>query len=153
MAGEVTSVYAVQNPANDGDRIPRAVTTHVTMTHVGGAISHAVGFWGPSGLSLGPSFDVAGDDGRLQSSPEAMTTVFEDRPGTAVSTLTGAAEEGPFLLQMREFAQVVVSGAPSRVDLIDGVAAVGMAQAAGESVRTGQTVPFEPYAARLRELA
>lgn len=152
LAGEVTSVYAVQSPPNDGDRIPRAVTTHVTMTHCTGALTHALGFWGPPGLSFGPSLDVAGADGRLWTSAETTTTIYEDLPDGGGPTSVAALGENPFLTELREFAGVLRGDGCSRVDLEDGVAAVGLCEAARESVRTGRPVSFEPYATRIAEV-
>lgn len=152
LAGEVTSVYAVQSPHNDGDRIPRAVTTHVTMTHRTGALSHALGFWGPAGLSFGPSLDVAGARGRLWTTAETTATVFEDLPGGAPQISVSALDESPFLRELREFSQVLRSGSTARVNLEDGVAAVALCEAARESVRTGSPVEFEPYATQIAEV-
>lgn len=154
LAGEVSSVYAVQSPPNDGHTIPRAVTTHATLTHQGGALSHALAYWAPSELNLGPTFDVAGTDGRLWTRP-GMSTMREDLPGVdapASGPPEAAMAENPFLTEIREFHAAVRHNEAARVDVLDGVAAVGLAEAARTSVRAGEPVDFGPYSRRIREL-
>lgn len=156
LAGEVSSIYAVQAPATAAGRVPPEVVAHATLVHDSGAISQVQAYWGRPGLSFGPSFDVAGSSGRLVSSPTDAVTVFEDLPGQEpeLSYLPPeTAEESPFLSQIKEFASILQSGSTGRVSLMDGVMAVAMAEAARESIRTRRAVDLAPWRELVEEVA
>lgn len=149
IAGDVTSVFAVQNPPTTDGRIPRNVVAHVTLTHVGGAISHVQGIWGPPGMDFRTSFEVSGDGGtlRFDSSTAGTLTTNLCTPGTASSYLPPtSAEESPYLMQLREIADAFRGGPAPRVSLDDGIIAVALAQAAHESIATGRAIEFDTSA-------
>ncbi|GAB3591661.1 Gfo/Idh/MocA family oxidoreductase [Angustibacter peucedani] len=156
FAGEVRTVHAVQNPRGTAGRVPPEVVAHATLVHDSGAISHVQSFWGRPGSSFGPTFDLAGSTGRLVSDPGHEVTVFEDLPdaGSQASYLPpDTAEESPYLAQLRELAAALVEDAPCRVSVRDGVMAVALAEAARQSVRTGDQVDLTPWRERAGDLA
>jgi len=148
-AGEVTSVFAVQNPPTAGGRIPRNVVAHVTLTHVNGAISHIQGIWGPKGMDFRTSFEVAGGAGvlRFDSCAGGTTVANLAAPQVGTSYLPPAsAEESPYLSELREFARAFQGGPRPRVCLDDGIIAVALAQAAQASIATGRAIEFDTSA-------
>jgi len=148
LAGDITAVYAVQNTAgaegSAGGEPARIVSAHVTLTHESGAISHIQGVWGPPGMDFRTSFDIAGDSGALRFDSAADTSVVRNLPAGVVDSYLPPAgvEESPYLTEIREFADAFAGGAAPRVSLEDGIIAVAIAEAALESLRTGQSVPF-----------
>jgi len=146
IAGEVTQVFAVQNPPTVDGAIPRSVVAHVTLTHASGAISHIQGVWGPPGMDFRTSFAIAGAAGDLRFDSAAPGTVVANlgSPDAASSYLPApSAEESPYLSQIREFAAAFLGGPAPRVSLADGVLAVALAEAARESIATGAAVAFD----------
>jgi myo-inositol 2-dehydrogenase/D-chiro-inositol 1-dehydrogenase len=155
LAGEVRNVYAVQNPVSIDGQVPPEVVAHATLVHDTGAISHVQSFWGGPGLTFGPSFDLAGSAGRLVSSPSHEVTVFEDLPDVGVQQSylpPETAEESPYFSQIREFSRALLEQAPCRVSVWDGVMAVGLAEAARESIASGRVVDFLPWRQRMGRL-
>lgn len=152
MAGEVTQVYAVQNPPAHDGMVPPVVTAHVVLTHVTGAISHVQGVWGPPGLTFRTSVAVAGSEGMLEhASPE------DGLIGVDIPAASGGAgdylpapnhTESPYTAEIREFAAAIAGGPAPRVTLEDGVVAVALAEAAVASIRTDLPVSFDADAAR-----
>jgi myo-inositol 2-dehydrogenase/D-chiro-inositol 1-dehydrogenase len=150
VAGEVREVYATlaRGAGDDGHDV---TTAHVVLTHVGGAISHVRGVWGPPGTTFATTFSVAGDEGVLTwDSADAAalrldvgrrTTGGEVRPSTALM-------ESPYLTELREFSEAFAGGPPPRVSAVDGVIAVDLALAALESIESGQPVAFTTWAVR-----
>jgi predicted dehydrogenase len=149
IAGEVTRVYAVQNPPTVDGRIPRNVTAHVTLTHGSGAISTIQGVWGPPGMEFRTSFDVAGDLGTVRFDSAEPGTTDENLVSARADNSylpPGSAEESPYLTEIREFALAFQGGPTPRVRLEDGVIAVALAEAARESIATGEPVDFDTSA-------
>jgi predicted dehydrogenase len=149
IAGEVTQVYAVQNPPTVDGVIPRIVTAHVTLTHESGAISHIQGVWGPPGMDFRTSFSVSGDGGELHFD-SAQAGAMVDNLSTAQHASSylppASTEESPYLTEIRDFAQAFQGGHAPRVCLEDGVIAVALAEAARDSIATGSSVDFDTAA-------
>lgn len=146
LAGEVTQVYAVQNPPTVEGQVPRIVTAHVVLTHVSGAISHVQGFWGPPGLTFRTSVDVAGDKGLLgyESPDDGAIRIDTPLAATAGDYLpVNVQEENPYTREIREFAAAFAGGPEPRVGLDDGILAVALAEAAAASIASGQAVAFD----------
>ncbi|MGA8113199.1 MAG: Gfo/Idh/MocA family oxidoreductase [Actinocatenispora sp.] len=150
IAGEVTRVFAVQNPPTVDGRIPRAVTAHVTLVHQSGAISHVHGAWGPPGMEFPNAFDVAGEAATLRYDSRTPRTLVENFPpateGEPSYLPRTTAEESPYLTEIRELAQAFQGGPAPRVSLDDGVLAVALAEAARRSIDTGEPVDFDAAA-------
>ncbi|HEY2173927.1 MAG TPA: Gfo/Idh/MocA family oxidoreductase [Mycobacteriales bacterium] len=152
LAGEVRTVHAVQNPVMSNGQVPPEVVAHATLVHDTGAISHIQSFWGNPGFTFGPSFDVSGSAGRVESSPADEVAVFEDIPGLGAEHSylpPEAAEESPYFTQIREFSHALLDDGPCRVSVWDGVMAVGLAEAVRESIRTGESVDFMRWRKRI----
>ena len=157
VAGEVTTVFAVQNPPTAGGAIPRNVVAHVTLTHLGGAISHIQGVWGPKGMDFRTSFEVAGSAGVLSFDSAAGGSSVQNlaTPAAGTSYLPPAsAQESPYLSELREFALAFGGGPKPRVCLEDGIIAVALAEAAQASIATGEAIDFDVAAVlETKELA
>ena len=143
LAGPVASVYAQQSVAS-ADAAVR--TAHVVLTHRSGALSHCRGFWGPQGTRFRYTFELAGDGGLLQYDSAGDPGIVFDEVASArrgsgdgflpdVSTL-----RDPYAAEIVEFAEALSTGAPTRVEAADGVAAVEISRAALESLRTGRSI-------------
>jgi myo-inositol 2-dehydrogenase/D-chiro-inositol 1-dehydrogenase len=149
VAGEVTTVFAVQNPPTVDGAVPRNVVAHVTLTHLGGAISHIQGVWGPKGMDFRTSFEVAGSAGVLAFDSAAGGSSVQNlaTPAAGRSYLPPAsAQESPYLSELREFAHAFGGGPRPRVCLDDGIIAVALAEAAKASIVTGEAIDFDATA-------
>lgn len=146
-AGEVTKVYAtrtVGDPIRSGPALP--VCAQVVLTHRSGAISHVNGVWGHPGVEFRTRFEVVGDQGLLQhDSAEHQMLSFSGFPTTAGSGYrpTVPYAEDPYLSEIREFYRAFRDGIEPRVSALDGRAAVAIAAAANESIRSGAAVTLE----------
>jgi myo-inositol 2-dehydrogenase/D-chiro-inositol 1-dehydrogenase len=146
VAGEVVRVHAqargvLEPPAPPGSV---AVATAV-LTHASGAISHVHGEWGVPGTPFRTSFRIAGAQGLLEHDSVAalpFRVAAQPRDGAGIPGPDGLAES-PYLIELREFAQVITGTGPSRVTAADGLAAVRIAAAAAESAATGRAVTLD----------
>lgn len=146
LAGEVTQVYAVQNPLSVEGQVAPIVTAHVILTHTSGAISHVQGYWGPPGLTFRTSVDVAGSKGLLGYESPDDGAIRGDTPSAVSSAdfVPGSVQaESPYTRELREFAAAFAGGPEPRVGLNDGILAVALAEAAAASIRTGRSVAFD----------
>jgi myo-inositol 2-dehydrogenase/D-chiro-inositol 1-dehydrogenase len=143
ICGEVATVYAVQNPPSVEGISPPFVSAHVSLTHVGGAISHIHATWGAIGTVFKTGFSIAGDRGVLEYSSLQNTGLVLEVQGHGGGDLTipeEAVRESPYLTELRDFTASFRSGSPAQVSAEDGAMAVYLAQAAQESLRTGEVV-------------
>jgi myo-inositol 2-dehydrogenase/D-chiro-inositol 1-dehydrogenase len=143
MAGEVTQVYAVQNPPTVAGIVPGVVTAQVVLSHAGGAISHVQGVWGPPGTTFRTSVDVAGDAGSIgYESPDdgSIRVELQAARNDANYLPPSTHSQSPYLTQLREFAAAFSGGPAPRVSLDDGVAEVELAEASIASIRTGKAI-------------
>ena len=122
LAGEVVSVSATREQGEVAGH--PFETASVTLTHANGAESRIDGSWGPPGSGFVTEFALVGERGSL-----AHSSRDEAEPA-----------ESPYLLQLREFLAAIETGAPTRVSPADAVAAVALATAGLESIRTGAPV-------------
>jgi myo-inositol 2-dehydrogenase/D-chiro-inositol 1-dehydrogenase len=146
MAGEVTQVYAVQNPPTVDGVVPGIVTAQVVLTHAGGAISHVQGVWGPPGTTFRTSVEVAGDAGSIGYESPDDGSIRVELPAARNDTNylpPSTHSESPYLTQLREFVVAFAGGPVPRVSLGDGVAAVALAEAAIASIRSGLAVSLQ----------
>ena len=147
LAGEVRAVYAQQSPPDRDGRLPQHVGAQIALTHDGGAISQLQGMWGVSGLPFRTTVDILGESGLLNHDTAYGDTVSIEQGGARRSTIPAAdfsPEPDPYRAQLQEFATALVGGAAPRVNPGDGWAAVVLAEAALESIRTGQPVLIKP---------
>jgi predicted dehydrogenase len=154
LCGEVTKVYAVQNPPTVDGISPVNVAAHVTLTHESGAISHCRATWGARGTQFQSGFSVAGSTGVLEYTSAADTGYAEELQDSAAAgdllIPANTLGESPYLTQLREFALSLRGGPEPRVLAADGAAAVYLAEAARASMETGRVidmVTFDPTGA------
>lgn len=149
LAGEVTQVFAVQNPASTSGRTPGRVTAHVTLTHRSGAISTLQGVWGPAGMDFHTDFSVAGSTGCVRYDSR-NGAVVRDVPGVGDSSgylpARTTSAESPYTSEIRDFLRAITTATPARVTLEDGVMAVAIADACQQSVRSGRAVAVDAAA-------
>lgn len=143
LAGPIARVYAQQSTSAETDTVR---TAHAILTHTSGAISHCRGLWGPPGTQFRYTFDLAGDDGRLQYDSAGDPGVVLDDVAAARQTagdgflpdVTGL--RSPYAEEILEFSAALRTGGPTRVDAADGAYAVEISRAALESLRTGRSI-------------
>lgn len=145
VAGEVVRVSAVSvRGGTDAEPVEAA---HVLLTHASGAISHVAGIWGPQHLGFSTEYSVTGTLGSLSHSSRAEQDYVADL--AAPEALDGFLPQvdpadDPYGAELQEFVAAFSGGAAPRVSAEDGVAAVRIANAALESLETGQPVDLAP---------
>jgi myo-inositol 2-dehydrogenase / D-chiro-inositol 1-dehydrogenase len=146
VAGEVLTVRAVQDPPSRDGGVPALVSAEIELGHAGGARSQLLGRWGPAETGFQTSFRITGTVGLLvYDSAAAAADNTPVRPGEApADELETSVPTSPYLAQLSEFASAIAGGPLPRVSCSDGVVAVALAEAALESVRTGEPVMLEP---------
>jgi myo-inositol 2-dehydrogenase/D-chiro-inositol 1-dehydrogenase len=145
VAGEVVRVSAVSvRGGTDAEPVEAA---HVLLTHASGAISHVAGIWGPQHLGFSTEYSVTGTLGSLSHSSRAEQDYVADL--AAPEALDGFLPQvdpadDPYGTELQEFVAAFAGGTVPRVTAEDGVAAVRIANAALESLETGQPVGLAP---------
>lgn len=145
VAGEVVRVSAVSvRGGTDAEPVEAA---HVLLTHTSGAISHVAGIWGPQHLGFSTEYSVTGTLGSLSHSSRAEQDYVADL--AAPEALDGFLPQvdpadDPYGAELQEFVAAFAGGTAPRVSAEDGVAAVRIANAALESLETGQPVDLAP---------
>lgn len=139
-AGEVATAYALESAA----RGVRSV--QVLLRHVSGALSWVHGTWARAGTTFQTSFDVAGTAGVLShrsGDHPALRTDLGDAPtgGEGRGLMPAMPYESPFRTELGEFLAALQGGPAPRVTARDGLAAIQIAEAAQESLRTGRAEP------------
>lgn len=143
MAGPVDRVYAQQSASSATDTVR---TAHVVLTHRSGAISHCRGLWGAPGTTFRYTFDVAGDQGRLQYDSAADTGIVFDSVAVARQhSGDGFLPEtttirSPYTEEILEFAAAVRGETAARVSAADGAYAVQVSRAALQSLASGRSI-------------
>ncbi|MEU4294539.1 Gfo/Idh/MocA family oxidoreductase [Kribbella sp. NPDC026596] len=149
LCGEVTSVYAVQNPPTVDGISPVNVAAHVTLTHDTGAISHCRATWGATGTTFQSGFQVAGSTGVLKYTSNSDLGFSEElQDGGAGGDLLipeSTLGESPYLTQLRELAIGLRGGPEPRVLGLDGATAVYLAEAARASMESGRAVDMKTF--------
>ncbi|MFD3406090.1 Gfo/Idh/MocA family protein [Kribbella sp. NPDC058693] len=149
LCGEVTTVYAAQNPPTVDGISPVNVAAHVTLTHESGAISHCRATWGATGTTFQTGFQVAGSTGILKFTSEGDTGYKEElqNGGAGGDLLIPASTlgESPYLTQLRELAIGLRGGPEPRVLASDGATAVYLAEAARASMESGQPIDMKTF--------
>lgn len=137
-AGEVATVFSRDSGTLDAP--DTAVHAHVVLTHVSGAVSECTAVWRPGGR-FGTSFTIAGDSGLLEH--DSLTDPpfrLEELPSEERWSPSVPFAEAPHAATLREIHAALTGGPEPRVTAADGVVALQIAEAAAESVRTGQPV-------------
>ncbi|QVQ52453.1 Gfo/Idh/MocA family oxidoreductase [Spiractinospora alimapuensis] len=145
IAGEVESVYARSVRSADPDStIDHAVAI---LRHTSGAITHVEGSWAYPKPAFVTRGEVAGTLGVVNFDSDRDSPL---RPRLRQSATTGdvpiagsPVSESPYTTQLRHFSAVLRGEEDPIVTAADGLAAVRMATAAAESIRTGAPVSVE----------
>lgn len=141
VAGPVATVSAVGVRA--GTEAEPVEAAHVLLTHESGAISHVAGIWGPQHLAFSTEYSVTGTRGSLahRSLDEQDYVADLAVPDAADGFLPEVdPADDPYGLELAEFLGAFTGGAAPRVTAADGAEAVRIANAALESMDTGQPV-------------
>ncbi|WP_082473963.1 Gfo/Idh/MocA family protein [Curtobacterium sp. Leaf261] len=148
VAGEVVRVSAVTTRRGDVDHPVEAA--HVLLTHASGAISHVAGIWGPPHLSFTTEYSVTGTRGSLAHSSAAEQNYTADlaTPDAVDGSMPEVdPAEDPYFVELEAYLGAFRGGPTPRVTAEDGAIAVKIANAALESLATGQPVEFTAAAA------
>lgn len=151
VAGEVASVSAISHRAGTAEHPVEAA--HVTLTHTSGAITQCSGIWGPSHLPFTTEYSVTGNLGSLSHSSRAERNfIAELADNDAMSGFLPEVDpaENPYFLELQSFLEAIAGGETPRVSAEDGLAAVRIANAALDSLHTGQPVALAPTLAEVR---
>jgi UDP-N-acetylglucosamine 3-dehydrogenase len=141
--GEVERVYA--RGAGDS-HLPAFDYALVTLRFKSGAIAHVEGTWNdPSGFKV--AVEVAGDAGLLEynfnqptGAPFRSAVAASAGPGGGVDVPESPVAVDPYLAELQHFCDCVEQGVTPSITPQDGRAAVQIALAAIESLRSGQPV-------------
>lgn len=154
LFGDVVRIHATQRghltaPAPEG----AVATGSATLTHASGVISQVSGVWGPVATPFRYTFHVAGSNGTIFHDSQAHLglRVTGGGGGETAGIPTGDFGEDPFAVEIREFAAAFQGGPLPRVNALDGVAAVRIAEAARLSAVTGKAVHIDAPALPLTE--
>lgn len=134
--GPIVRVYAKGLTERGFDKLDHAL---ITMRHASGAISHTEVTWAdPKGG--GATFEIAGDAGLLaHDSRREVSLSFRTETRTGTSRPHSLADD-PYDRQIAAFAQAIREGTPLAVTAEEGRAAVAVAAAARESLKTGRAI-------------
>ncbi len=116
----------------------------ITIRFKNGAIAHVESTWmRPTGFET--KFEVAGDGGLIDfRSKDASSLRFALTEGdgnrAAVEMPESPLAENPYMVQIKHFLECVETGASPMISLQDGRAALEIALAALESIKTGRPV-------------
>jgi UDP-N-acetylglucosamine 3-dehydrogenase len=136
--GPVKRVYA---KALTG-RFEKCDLALVTLRHVSGCVSHVEATWAdPKGG--GTRFEIAGDAGLLAHDARTTGTLSYRTEGRSGSGSPLHPDDDPYYRQCLAFAQAARGEAPLAVTAQEGRAAIEVAAAAAESLKTGRAVTLE----------
>ncbi|MFK0402603.1 Gfo/Idh/MocA family protein [Microbacterium sp. NPDC090225] len=147
FAGDVSQVFAVQNPPTIDDRVPAPVTSHIVLTHANGVISHIHGSWVAPGIPFRTSVEVAGSEGRLRYDSAEDRTLRTDAvadPGATDYLPPMSPQDSPYFAEIADFVTALREGRVARVTPADGIRAVAVAEAAIASIAAGAPVAPVP---------
>lgn len=157
-AGPAVRVFArLRRTGTPGSGTPGSGidTGQVVLTHASGAISYVVGIWARPGTTFRTTFEIAGTNGLLRhDSTEHQPLVVDSGSSEEADALgpvsagTGllpapTRAESPFLTEIREIARSFRGGPPPRVDALDGLRAVILAEAANRSIAEGRAIEID----------
>jgi predicted dehydrogenase len=125
--------------------------TLMTLRFASGAIGHIEGSWAFPVGNFRTSFELAGTEGLLvHDSDEAQPLQVQYHPGAAPASSpfpisTTPPPEDPYLQEFQHFLDALDSGSPFLVTPEDALAALRVALAAIESLRTGRPVDVTSF--------
>lgn len=147
IAGEVTSVHCRSVAAERPDMsVEHAVAI---LSHASGAISHVSGSWAYSLPVFRTAFEISGSHGLIEQDSVATRPIATYLHGEATSEKRAVGlpesplDEDPYRLELRDFYRAIGDGSPTSVEASDGIEAVRIALAAGESAQRGVPVALD----------
>lgn len=151
VGGEVLSVFA----RSVRSRNPESPIDYglVVLRHKNGTLSNIEGGWAYPPPMFRTAFEIAGDGGLIEHPADSSVPLnvylkqsYSDT-GPDVGRLSSPLAEDPYTTQIKHFYDVLTNQAITpRVTAQDGLAAVQIALAAGESARTNRQVNIEEVA-------
>ena len=147
VGGDVESVFAKKITK----AFPDAPVDYATviLKHRSGAISHVAGAWAYPPPTFRTSFEISGDAGMIEFDSDVSAPIRSliQKPGNNapdVGLPSSPTAESPYTTEIKEFYAALTDQIPVRVTAEDGLAAIQIALAAMESVRTGKAVTLSP---------
>jgi predicted dehydrogenase len=146
VAGDVETVSASRVTQSH----PEAPVDYglVILTHKSGALSHIAGAWAYPPPTFRTHLEIAGDRGLIEFDSDGTAPIQNlilksggDTPDVGLPS--SPVSESPYTTQIKEFYAALAEGKPTRVAAADGLAAVQIAEAAIQSVQSGQPVKLE----------
>jgi predicted dehydrogenase len=125
--------------------------TLITLRFASGAIGHIEASWAFPAGNFRTNFELAGSEGLLvHESDEAKPLDVQFHAGAAPASppalgSPAALHDDPYLLEFKHVLDALDSGSPFRVTPEDALAALRVALAAIESLRTGQPVDIATF--------
>ena len=123
----------------------------LTLEFAAGGIGHIDGNWMVTDGSFRQQFEVVGDGGRISYDSAPSEALYLSLRGETnpfqLPEETMHADDDPYLLQLRHFMEALAHDRPFAIDARDALHAVQVAQAAGQSMRSGQAVELPGGAA------
>jgi predicted dehydrogenase len=120
------------------------------LRHTSGALSHVAGAWAYPPPTFRTGLEIAGDGGLIEfdsgdTAPiEQLLRTGGDGESPDVGLPASPMSESPYTTEIKEFYAALAQDQPARVTAEDGLAALQIAEAAGESARTGRAVRLTP---------
>jgi len=150
IAGEVETVSARRVT----QRHPDAPVDYglVILSHKSGALSHIAGAWAYPPPAFRTHLEIAGDRGLIEFDSDGtapiQNLILKSSGSNApdVALPSSPVSESPYTTQIKEFYRALAEGMTARVNAVDGLAAVQIAEAALESAHTGQPVKLQSLA-------
>ncbi len=144
--GDVQRVYA---KGLLDSRLPAFDYALVTLRFASGAIGHVEGTWAdPSGFKV--AIEIAGDKGLLEynfnqptATPFQAALTSAEGPKAGVALPESPVAVSPYQSELQHFVDCIEQGVRPSIAPADGAAAVRIACAAEESIRTGRTVAID----------
>ena len=118
------------------------------LKHRSGAISHVAGAWAYPPPTFRTGFEISGDGGMIEFDSDATAPIRNliQKSGDNSSDVglpSSPVLESPYTSEIKEFYAAITENKPVRVQPEDGLAAVQIALAAIESVKSGKAVKLE----------
>ncbi|MGC4047088.1 MAG: Gfo/Idh/MocA family oxidoreductase [Armatimonas sp.] len=114
----------------------------ITLRHASGCVSHVEAIWAdPQGG--GTRFEIAGDGGLLSHDARLSSSLSYRTETHQGGTSPLHTDDDPYYKQCLAFARAVRGEAPLVVTAKDGRAAIAVAAAASESLKTGRAISVE----------
>src|SRR5207248_4180912 len=148
---EVESVFARSVGTGAAFRVDAPVDYGLAiLRHRSGALSQVAGAWAYPPPTFRTRLEIAGEGGLIEfdsagTAPiEALLRTGGEGGSPDVGVPASPLSESPYTTQIKEFYAALAHGQPARVTAEDGLAALQIALAAGESARSGRAVRLTP---------